>query len=119
MTREPSHRGEGAGEDLDLLVCYIPVEDTDAVLDAVFRAGAGDVGDYRECAFLSSGTGQFRPRPGAVPAIGSVGDLERVAENRVEVVLPRRLRRDVVAALRAAHPYEEPVLHVLETTTVV
>lgn len=104
-------------EDLDVLVFYVPVADTDAVLRAVFGAGAGTIGDYRDCAFVAAGTGQFRPLTGADPTIGSVGDLEHVAENRVEVVLPRHRRGAVVAALRAAHPYEEPAFHVLESAT--
>jgi hypothetical protein len=104
-------------EDLDVLVFYVPVEDTDVVLDAVFGAGAGAIGDYRDCAFVVPGTGQFRAVPGANPTIGAVGSLEHVPENRVEVVLPRRLRREVVAALLEAHPYEEPAFHVLETAS--
>ncbi|WP_404388052.1 hypothetical protein [Humibacillus xanthopallidus] len=103
---------------LDVLVFYVPVEDTERVLDAVLAAGAGAVGDYRDCAFVALGTGQFRPVAGARPAIGTVGDLEKVAEHRVELVLDRALRRDVVAALRAAHPYEEPAFHVLEAAEV-
>jgi hypothetical protein len=103
---------------LDVLVVYVPVGDTEAVLQALFAAGAGAVGDYRECAFVTRGTGQFRPVVGANPTIGVVGDLERVAENRVELVLHRALRAEVVAALRAAHPYEEPAFHVLETAEV-
>jgi hypothetical protein len=104
-----------ATEPLDVLVLYVPRGATRAVLGALFAAGAGTVGDYEECAFVSPGRGQFRPVHGARPALGSVGELEHVEENRVEVVLPRRLRPDVVAALRAAHPYEEPAFHVLET----
>jgi hypothetical protein len=100
---------------LDVLVVYVPVGDTDALLRALFAAGAGTVGDYRESAFVARGTGQFRPVDGANPTIGVVGDLEKVAENRVELVLDRALRGAVVAALRAAHPYEEPAFHVLET----
>ena len=100
---------------LDVLVFYVPVADTDRVLDAVLATGAGAVGDYRDCAFVAAGTGQFRPVAGAQPAIGTVGDLEKVAENRVELVLDRALRRAVVTALREAHPYEEPAFHILET----
>jgi hypothetical protein len=100
---------------LDVLVVYVPVPDTERVLAALFEAGAGAIGHYRECAWVTEGTGQFRPLPGSRPAIGSTGRLEKVAENRVEVVLARGLRRQVVAALRAAHPYEEPAFHVLET----
>ncbi|MDF8264927.1 hypothetical protein [Luteipulveratus flavus] len=102
-------------EPLDVLVFYVPVDAADAVLDAVFAAGAGAIGDYDRCAFRVRGTGQFRPLDGADPAIGSVGAVERVEEERVELVLPRRLRDEVVTALRAAHPYEEPAFHVLET----
>lgn len=98
---------------LDVLVCYVPPEATDRVLAALFDAGAGAIGDYRECAFVAAGAGQFRPLVGANPAVGAVGRLERVAENRVEVVLPRSRRGEVVAALRAAHPYEQPAFHVI------
>jgi hypothetical protein len=103
---------------VDVLVTYIPEADTDRVLAALFAAGAGSIGAYRECAFVSAGTGQFRPVEGADPAVGQVGQLERVAELRVELVLPRARRAEVVAALRAAHPYEEPAFHVLETAPV-
>ncbi len=99
---------------LDVLVFYSPVESTEDVLAAVFAAGAGAIGDYRECAFVTRGTGRFRPVGDANPTIGVVGDLETVAEDRVELVLDRALRADVVAALRAAHPYEEPAFHLLE-----
>ena len=100
---------------LDVLVCYVPAPDTERVLAALFAAGAGTIGAYRDCAFVAAGTGQFRPLPGANPTIGRVGDLEKVRENRVELVLPRHRRRAVVAALRQAHPYEEPAFHVIET----
>jgi len=103
---------------LDVLVFYSPVESTDDVLAAVFAAGAGAIGDYTECAWLVQGTGQFRPGPGARPAIGSVGAVERLPEHRVEVVFPRALRPEVVAALRETHPYEEPAFHVIETAPV-
>lgn len=100
---------------LDVLVVYVPQQSTDALLAALFAAGAGRIGDYEECAFVAPGRGQFRPVRAARPSIGALGDLEYVDEDRVEVVLPRRLRAVVVAALRRAHPYEEPAFHVLET----
>ncbi|HWI34710.1 MAG TPA: hypothetical protein VNS83_10400 [Lapillicoccus sp.] len=101
-------------EPLDVLVVYVPGESTDAVLAALFGAGAGRMGDYEECAFVAPGRGQFRPVRAASPTIGALGDLEYVDEDRVEVVLPRGRRSAVVAALRAAHPYEEPAFHILE-----
>ncbi len=100
-------------EALDTHVVYVPVEATAAVLSAMFAAGAGAVGDYTECAFVSRGRGQFRPGPGARPVIGTVGDLAYVDEDRLEVVAPTTRRAEVVEAMRAAHPYEEPAFHVL------
>ncbi len=102
------------GPELDTLVVYVPPDHTDAVLAALFAAGAGAVGAYRECAFVSRGIGQFRPIDGARPTIGEVGELERLAEDRIEVVMPRRMRADVVAAMRGAHPYEVPAFAVFE-----
>ncbi len=99
---------------LDKLISYVPVEAADAVRTALAAAGAGTLGDYTEASFSSSGEGRFRPGPGATPTIGSVGELEVVDEVRVEVVLARPLRAAAVAALVAAHPYEEPAYEVVE-----
>lgn len=100
---------------LDVLVVYVPRASTEALLAALFAAGAGAVGDYRECAWVTSGLGRFRPLPGAKPAIGDVGELVTIEEDRCEVVIPTGRRDEVIAALRAAHPYEEPAFHVIET----
>lgn len=99
---------------LDVLVFYVPVPDTDVVLAALFEEGAGRVGDYDSCAFVTLGQGQFRPLTGADPTIGDVGEVTRVEENRVELTFPREIRDRVVSALRVAHPYEEPAFHLLE-----
>ncbi|MDO5534988.1 MAG: Nif3-like dinuclear metal center hexameric protein [Propionibacteriaceae bacterium] len=99
---------------LDKVVTFVPTADAEAVIDALAAAGAGAIGDYERCAFTATGTGTFRPLEGAQPTIGSVGAIERVEEVRVEMVLPRGRRDAVVAALRAAHPYEEPAFDVLE-----
>lgn len=101
-------------DQLDVLVFYSPIAETDRILDALFAAGAGRIGDYDECAFVAPGRGQFRPLEGAEPAVGGVGQREYVAENRVELTFPRTIRPEVIAALLAAHPYEEPAFHVLE-----
>lgn len=102
-----------AEEQLDKLVAYVPVADTPGVLDALAAAGAGRIGDYERCAWWVEGTGTFLPGAGAVPAVGAVGRVERVAEDRLEMVVPRDRRAAVVRALRAAHPYEEPAFDVL------
>ncbi|GAB7191297.1 Nif3-like dinuclear metal center hexameric protein [Kineococcus sp. NUM-3379] len=100
----------------DTLVTFVPTPDAERVLDAVSAAGAGRGGNYERCAFTSEGTGTFTPLPGADPAIGRVGRREHVAETRLEVTVPRALRVPVLAALRAAHPYEVPVVTFTEQT---
>ena len=93
---------------LDTLAVFVPVVDAERVLAALADAGAGRVGTYGDAAWTVQGTGQFRPLPGAHPTTGRVGELVRVPETRIEVVVPRRARRGVLAALHAAHPYEQP-----------
>ena len=101
-----------AAADLDKWVVYVPRENADAVQAAVFDAGAGHIGDYSHCSWSVSGIGQFLPHDGATPAVGSVGTVERVDEDRFEVVAPARARAAVLAAMRAAHPYEEPAFDI-------
>lgn len=100
-------------EALDKLIVFVPHADRVAVLDALAAAGAGAIGDYDRCAWWSDGTGTFRPLTGAVPTIGAVGAVEEVTESRLEMVVPRRGRAAVLAALRSAHPYEEPAFDLL------
>ncbi len=102
------------GEPLDKLVVFVPGPDRPALFKALAAAGAGSFGDYDRCGFWSAGTGTFRPLAGAHPAIGEVGGVSEVAEDRLEMVFARRLRLPVVAALRSAHPYEEPAFDVIE-----
>lgn len=99
----------------DKLVVFVPHADAGTVIDALAAAGAGRLGDYERCAWTTDGTGTFRPLPGAHPTVGAVGDVERVAETRVEMVVPRSVRTAVIDALRAAHPYEEPAFDLLPT----
>jgi dinuclear metal center YbgI/SA1388 family protein len=89
------------------LVTFVPRERTDAVAAALAAAGAGRIGDYAECGFRVAGEGTFRGLAGSRPAVGEAGRLERVAEDRLEMVVPRAGLAEVVSALRAAHPYEE------------
>ncbi len=99
---------------LDKHVVMVPVDDAEALVDALAAAGAGHVGRYERCAWTTTGRGTFTPLDGSTPAVGAVGRREHVAEARVEMVAPRHLRARVVAAMRAAHPYEEPAFDVLE-----
>lgn len=101
-------------EPMDKVVVMVPVDRAEEMVDALAAAGAGAVGQYTRAAFTSSGQGTFEPGADAHPAIGTPGVRQRVAEARVEMVAPRHRREAVVAALRAAHPYEEPAFDVLE-----
>jgi dinuclear metal center YbgI/SA1388 family protein len=103
-----------SGPGLDKWVVFVPDEHAAALRDALFAVGAGHIGDYSHCSWSVSGIGQFLPHDGATPAIGSVGSVERVPEHRVEVIARSGLRAAVLAALRAAHPYEEPAFDVFE-----
>jgi dinuclear metal center YbgI/SA1388 family protein len=102
--------------ELDKWVIFVPAEHAELVRAAVFTAGAGEIGDYSQCSWSVTGTGQFLPGDGASPAIGSVGAVERVVEDRVEVVAAARERRHVLSAMRAAHPYEEPAFDIFALT---
>jgi dinuclear metal center YbgI/SA1388 family protein len=103
---------------LDKLVVFVPREELEPLVDALAAAGAGALGDYDRCTFVTDGTGSFRPLPGAHPTIGRVGEVEQVEESRLEMVLPRDRRTEVLAAMRAAHPYEEPAYDLLELADV-
>ena len=93
---------------LHALVVYVPASHTDAVLAAIGDAGAGRMGQYSHCSFVTSGTGRFTPLAGADPFLGQVGSPTEVAEDRIECVVKAATLDAVVLALRTAHPYEEP-----------
>ena len=96
------------------LVWFVPREALEATREAVFAAGAGRVGDYERCSWYAAGTGTFYGGAGTSPAIGEPGREQRVSELRVETVVPAERIAEVVAALKAAHPYEEPAYDVYE-----
>ncbi|MDF2750324.1 MAG: hypothetical protein K0T00_1500 [Gaiellaceae bacterium] len=90
----------------------MPREALEATRDAVFAAGAGRVGDYERCSWYAAGTGTYLGGEGTNPSLGEAGREERVAELRVETVVPEQRLADVVRALKEAHPYEEPAYEV-------
>ncbi|NLE80283.1 MAG: Nif3-like dinuclear metal center hexameric protein [Rhodococcus sp.] len=106
------------GEPLDKWAVMVPEDDTEVVRSALFEAGAGRIGNYENCSWTVAGFGQFLPVGEANPTVGAVGDLEQLPENRVEVIAPRRLRTELLAALRVAHPYEEVAFDVFEMADV-
>lgn len=91
---------------------YVPESHLESVKQAVFDSGAGRMGDYEHCCWQVLGQGQFRPGVDADPFIGEPGKLEQVAEYRVEMICEDELIQQAVAALRQAHPYEEPAFDV-------
>ncbi len=90
------------------LVVFVPREALDSVREALFAAGAGRIGDYERCSWYTEGTGTFLAGAAASPSVGQPGREQRVAELRLETVYPAEREEEVVAALREAHPYEEP-----------
>ena len=91
---------------------YVPENAVETVKAALFEAGAGRIGNYDSCCWQSSGTGQFRPLQNSNPAIGSHGQVEQVVEIKIELVCEDDLVRDAIAAMKQAHPYEEPAYDV-------
>jgi len=94
------------------IVVFVPLTHADAVREAIGQAGGGALGQYSFCSFSMRGVGRFRPEAGARPAIGSVGKLEEVEEERIEVTCAAAILAEVKAAIARVHPYEEIALDV-------
>lgn len=94
------------------LAFFVPASHLEAVKQAVFNAGGGRIGDYDHCAWQTLGQGQFRPLDGSQPFLGRPGEVQRVEEWKVELVVADQRIREVVAALKASHPYETPAYDV-------
>jgi dinuclear metal center YbgI/SA1388 family protein len=90
------------------LAAYVPVSHADAVRDALFNAGCGHVGNYGSCSYNVAGFGTFKAGEGCNPFCGSIGEIHKEEEVRIETVLPSYLKNRVVSALLKVHPYEEP-----------
>lgn len=108
MTERRPLRLSPSKDDRFKLVTFVPEEAVTRVSEAVFAAGAGRIGQYTSCSFRAPGTGTFFGEDGASPAVGQAGRLELAPELRLETVVPIARVSEVVAAMRAAHPYEEP-----------
>jgi len=89
------------------LVTFVPEEHVEKVAQALFNAGAGRIGRYSSCSFRSPGTGTFFGEEGTHPVVGCSRKLEAAPEIRLETIVPNSAIEAVIAALRAAHPYEE------------
>ena len=93
---------------------YVPESHVEPVKEALFSAGAGRIGHYDKCSWQCLGEGQFRPLAGSQPAIGQHKVVESVAEYKVELVCADAHINVAIAALKAAHPYEEPAFDVMK-----
>lgn len=94
-------------EILHKVVFFVPNDAAETVLQAMFHAGAGRIGNYEECSYSSEGNGTFKPMEGANPYEGTVGERSHVHERKVEVMVDAHKAAAVIAAMKKAHPYEE------------
>ena len=95
------------------IVVGVPHTHLYQLLDAIAVAGAGQLGEYTHCSYANDGIGRFKPSAAANPALGEKEQLNEVPEVRVETICEREKVKQVVAAIRAAHPYEEPMLYLV------
>ncbi|MDC1529637.1 YqfO family protein [Gammaproteobacteria bacterium] len=96
------------------LCFFVPESHLESVKEALFDVGAGAVGDYDSCCWQSLGTGQFRGLEASTPFLGKKGQVEQVAEYKVEMVIKDQIIKLVIDALKKAHPYEEPAYDVIK-----
>lgn len=101
------------GNTLKKLFTFAPADAATTVRDAIFDAGGGHIGNYSECSFNTEGTGTFKAGAGSDPHVGQVGERHHEKETRIEVIFPGYLEHRIVAALKAAHPYEEVAFDVV------
>lgn len=100
------------------LIVYVPVSDAERLKMALFHAGAGKYAHYDQCSWESEGIGQFRPLENANPYIGTIEQLERVTELKIETICTKEVLKKVLTALKENHPYEEPAYGVTELKTI-
>lgn len=92
---------------LTKLVTFVPADQSNQLLEKLYAAGLGRIGNYDECSFQTRGTGTFRPNQQAKPAIGEAGHREAIEEIRIEGIFPTHLKSKVISTLTKSHPYEE------------
>ena len=94
------------------LIVYVPQTHLEQVRLALAGAGAGKIGNYDSCAFISSGIGVFRPLKGSKPWHGETNKLERLREAKIEVSIAKKDLKKTISAVKKVHPYEDPVIDV-------
>ena len=98
------------------LIVFVPKTHLSKARDAICKAGAGKIGNYDYCTFATEGIGTYRPLKGAKPYKGKINKIEKVKEFRLEVLVPKGSLKQVIRALKAVHPYEEPAYDVYRIT---
>jgi dinuclear metal center YbgI/SA1388 family protein len=96
-----------AAGQLKKLITFIPESHTEKVSEALFAAGAGNIGNYDSCGFVAGGTGSFRGNEKSNPFVGEKGEIHTEKENRFETIFPAHLQGRIIQALLNSHPYEE------------
>ena len=97
-----------------LFIFYTPTNSVEQVKEAVFQAGAGKIGNYDSCSWMTLGQGQFKPLKDSNPYIGEQDKITLVDEYKVEMICREEVVTDVINALKNAHPYEEPAYHFIK-----
>jgi len=111
--RRPIQPSESAASEEVKLVVFVPAENAGDLRTALSQAGAGVIGDYHECSYVLEGFGTFKGGERTNPAVGQKGQLERVAELRLEMVCPKARLAEAVDTIWRVHPYEEPAYDIL------
>ncbi|OGG73119.1 hypothetical protein A3A38_04900 [Candidatus Kaiserbacteria bacterium RIFCSPLOWO2_01_FULL_53_17] len=94
-----------------MFVTSVPSEHADVVRKAIGDAGGGRLGNYTQCSFSYKGVGRFQANENANPAYGKKGELTDIEEERIEFLCERAKIKDIIAAMKKIHPYEEPAFH--------
>lgn len=94
------------------IAIFVPISHADKIRRVLAESGCGNIGNYDYCSFTMKGIGRFRGLDGAKPFIGEVGKIEEVEEERIETLCPYAKLDEVLAAIKGAHPYEEPAIDI-------
>lgn len=94
------------------IAVYVPKSHAGKIRQALMEGGAGKIGNYDSCSFSVTGTGRFRPKEGAKPFVGKLGEVEAVEEERIETICSRENVESVLQHVKAVHPYEEPAIDI-------
>lgn len=101
---------------LKKLVTYVPADKAEQVRNALFHAGAGNIGNYSECSFNAEGTGTFKGDEDTNPYVGEPGKRHHENEVRIETIYPATIESKLLMALFLAHPYEEVAYDLYDLT---